>query len=197
MQELHSSQNESSTNIPIPIAAPLITPHVNSSSTSKLFTVNITGATPSRQAAQGLEENLVPVQNVSYLYKVQQGSNISYIWQQDLSMPLDLSAFACGHIQVSFAVVSQQGHSQFSPAQSICVEGVGGWPSRVNESTISISYNEDTRDGYLGYAVANISWARPQDYQHLTSYTIHIFTKKERCGGLNTILSYNNIRKVN
>ena len=43
--------------------------------------------------------------------------------QQDLSMPLDLSAFACGHIQVSFAVVSQQGHSQFSPAQSICVEG--------------------------------------------------------------------------
>lgn len=72
---------ESATNIPVPIAAPLITRHVNSSSTRKLFMVNITGATPSRQAAEGVEEGHVPLQNISYLYKVQQGSNMSYIWQ--------------------------------------------------------------------------------------------------------------------
>ena len=43
--------------------------------------------------------------------------------QQDLSLPLDLSAFACDHIQVSFAAVSLEGRSSFSPAQSVCVEG--------------------------------------------------------------------------
>ena len=32
----------------------------------------------------------------------------------------------------------------------------------MSQDTISISYSEDTRDGYLGYAVANISWERPQ-----------------------------------
>ena len=82
---------ESVTNIPVPIAAPVITRHVNSSSTRKLFTVNITSATPSSQAAEGVEEGHVPLQNVSYLYKVQQGSNISYIWQVRLTPAMGMN----------------------------------------------------------------------------------------------------------
>ena len=38
---------------------------------------------------------------------------------------------------------------------------VGGWPSSVDHSAVSVSYSEDTRDVYLGYSTANISWARP------------------------------------
>lgn len=60
--------------IPGPIAAPLITCHTNSSSTSKLFVVNITDAMPT-------EENHQALKNVSYLYKIQQGNDVSYIWQ--------------------------------------------------------------------------------------------------------------------
>ena len=43
--------------------------------------------------------------------------------QKDIAMPLDLSAFACGQIQVSFAVVTQQERSEFSPTHSLCVDG--------------------------------------------------------------------------
>ena len=72
---------ESTINISNPTAAPVITRHVNSTSTSKLFIVNITDAMPSSQQQEHLEESPVSSQNVSYLYKVQQGSSISYIWQ--------------------------------------------------------------------------------------------------------------------
>lgn len=62
--------------IPEPIAAPVITHHTNSS-TSKLFVVNTTDAMPTESS----EENQQTLQNVSYLYKIQQGSDPSYIWQ--------------------------------------------------------------------------------------------------------------------
>ena len=38
-------------------------------------------------------------------------------------MLLDFSAFACDQIQVSFLVVSQRDHSEFSPALSLCLDG--------------------------------------------------------------------------
>ena len=38
-------------------------------------------------------------------------------------MPLDLSPFACNQIQVSFSVVAESGHSEFSPAQTLCLDG--------------------------------------------------------------------------
>ena len=38
-------------------------------------------------------------------------------------MSLDLSAFACNQIQVSFSVVSEGGQSEFSPDQSLCLDG--------------------------------------------------------------------------
>ena len=34
------------------------------------------------------------------------------------------------------------------------------------------------------------------DYQYLTSYTIFIYTRTERCGGVNHMYEYRNIRKV-
>ena len=43
--------------------------------------------------------------------------------QKDLTLPLDLSAFACDRVQVSFSVVTHNMYSEFSPAQSLCVDG--------------------------------------------------------------------------
>ena len=69
---------ESSTSIPVPITAPVINEHVDSSSSRKLFVTNISRARPSRQVAEGSE---IVQENVSHLYKVQNGNDISYIWQ--------------------------------------------------------------------------------------------------------------------
>ena len=92
----------------------------------------------------------------------------------------------------------------------------------MNHTSINISYAEDTRDAYHGYSTANISWTKPQgmyeqlhpvytavvvnhmdtlffcstDHEYLTSYTIFIYTRTERCGGLNNMYTYRNIRKV-
>lgn len=86
-------------------------------------------------------------QNVSYLYKIQKGNDVSYIWQvtfriqklyycmvyfniytllilqKDITLPLDLSAFTCSQMQVSFAVVTVEGRSEFSPTRTLCVDG--------------------------------------------------------------------------
>ena len=135
---------ESNTAFSTPTAAPVITSHPDSDSARKLFLSNISAALPSQQTTPGLS-NSSP-QNISYLYKIQHGNDISYIWQvliimalilrcreycecyfdglqKDVRMPLDLSPFACNQIQVSFSVVAESGHSEFSPAQTICLDG--------------------------------------------------------------------------
>lgn len=43
--------------------------------------------------------------------------------QNELRTPLDLSAFSCQQISVSFAVVSKYNISQYSPRSQICVPG--------------------------------------------------------------------------
>lgn len=40
---------------------------------------------------------------------------------------------------------------------------VGGKPSQVDRSSIGVQYTEDNRPDFLGYAVANISWERPEE----------------------------------
>ena len=66
---------ELSTTIPVPVFAPVINNHVDSSSSRKLFMVNISNAMPT----QGMIEE--PHQNISYLYRVESDSNTSYVWQ--------------------------------------------------------------------------------------------------------------------
>ena len=43
--------------------------------------------------------------------------------QKDERLSLDLSGFACDEIQVSFSAVGPQSQSQFSPVQTLCVDG--------------------------------------------------------------------------
>lgn len=35
---------------------------------------------------------------------------------------------------------------------------VAAYPSQVNQTSIQVEFSEDTRDGFFGYAVANLSW---------------------------------------
>ena len=52
------------------------------------------------------------------------GLNLFFVnIQKDVSLSLDLSAFACSQVEVSFSVVTQQEYTEFSPTQSVCVEG--------------------------------------------------------------------------
>lgn len=74
---------------------------------------------------------------------------------------------------------------------------------------------EDTRESYLGYSTANISWTKPNselfmheingwiyeallvsDNQFLTSYSIYVHTTSNVCGGVNGVYSFNKINKV-
>ena len=66
---------------PTPLAAPVL-----SSSTGKLFTVDLTEALPGQHAgsSDAADRQLEPAQNVSYLFRVQQGSNTTYLWQVHL-----------------------------------------------------------------------------------------------------------------
>ena len=67
---------------PAPMAAPVITSHPDSDSGRKLFAANISAALPSRHLAVGSElNNSVSPQNMSYLYKIQKGNDIHYLWQ--------------------------------------------------------------------------------------------------------------------
>ena len=38
---------------------------------------------------------------------------------------------------------------------------VGGYPEHLNDHTVSATYTEDMREGFLGYSVANVSWIKP------------------------------------
>ena len=38
------------------------------------------------------------------------------------------------------------------------ITAVAAYPSQVNQSTIQVEFSEDTRNGFFGYAVANLSW---------------------------------------
>ena len=98
---------------------------------------------PSHHSAEGSElSNRSPPQNISYLYKIEEEDTVNYNWQvnynclkingindtfcylqRDVTLLLDLSAFARGEIQVSFAVVGQENSSEFSSTQSVCVDG--------------------------------------------------------------------------
>ena len=39
---------------------------------------------------------------------------------------------------------------------------VSGVPGQVDTDSVSVTYSEDLRPGYFGYAIANITWAKPQ-----------------------------------
>ena len=39
---------------------------------------------------------------------------------------------------------------------------VGGYPNQLSAQSIQITYTEDDREGYHGYAVAKISWTKPE-----------------------------------
>lgn len=41
------------------------------------------------------------------------------------------------------------------------VTAVTAYPSQVNHSRIHVEFSEDTRNGFFGYAVANLSWEAP------------------------------------
>ena len=38
---------------------------------------------------------------------------------------------------------------------------VAAYPSQVNQTSIQVEFSEDIRDGFFGYAVANLSWEAP------------------------------------
>ncbi len=40
---------------------------------------------------------------------------------------------------------------------------VGGRPGKVPEGSVSVGYTEDLRRDFFGYAVANVSWSKPQE----------------------------------
>ena len=45
----------------------------------------------------------------------------------------------------------------------------------MSKDSISISYSEDARDGYLGYSVANISWTKPQGMYWSTHSLVTVY----------------------
>lgn len=171
-----------------PVSAPILTPVQKSAGH---FHINVSEAMP-------LLDKNSQAEVVAYLFKVEshEGRDVAYYWQDELQQSLDLSAFSCTHISVSFAVVNKYQTSNYSPGTGQCIHGVGGKPSQVDRSSIGVQYTEDNRPDFLGYAVANISWERPEEsYQFLTSYTIRIFSETAECGGPNVLYSYNNISR--
>ena len=46
--------------------------------------------------------------------------------QENPEQPMDLSAFRCQHVSVSFAVVSKHDISSYSPSEQTCIHGFKG-----------------------------------------------------------------------
>ena len=56
----------------------------------------------------------------------------------------------------------------------IITTAVAAYPSQVNQSSIQVEFSEDTRDGFFGYSVANLSWESPPG-THITDYLPHAY----------------------
>lgn len=127
------------------LSTPTTAPDITKNNSSwKLYTTNTSNSMPAEQTRPNDTDI---IQTVSYLYRVQRGSETLYMWQvaielwmmalnyvskaslivmvlqKDLRMPLDFSPFSCEEIQVSFLVMSKRGVSEFSPSLSLCVHG--------------------------------------------------------------------------
>ena len=42
----------------------------------------------------------------------------------------------------------------------ILTTAVAAYPSQVDQDSIQVKFSEDTREGFFGYSVANLSWQR-------------------------------------
>lgn len=79
---LHSQTAESSSILPMPVAAPNFTSIMTGSSTERLFMVDITQAMPAGPTSSSDSGTNQPsAHNVSYLFKIQMNDSIHYLWQ--------------------------------------------------------------------------------------------------------------------
>lgn len=69
-------------------------------------------------------------------------------------------------------------------------------PAQLPPNGIRYEWVEDTRQGYEGTAVVNITWEPQEGYEFISSYKIILFSQTEECGGQMKMLSFVGIGKV-
>ncbi|KAL5497189.1 hypothetical protein EMCRGX_G013614 [Ephydatia muelleri] len=137
---------------------------------------------------------------ISFIVQVSSANSTpSYIELGSLGDVLDLSYFACQHIEVSIAAVNWHGSSNYSQSSKICittdVQAAVPAPFPPPPSNLEATWSEDLREGYFGHAMLNISWVGPKGYSSLTGYRLYLYSQDVQCGGLGVTYLYDHIPK--
>ena len=79
--------------------------------------------------------------------------------QSSLTEPLDFGYFSCLQVDVSLAVVTTNGSSEFTSPSSICVHrGAASAPRNLRATSVI----DDPRPEFLGHAVITLEWDPPE-----------------------------------